>query len=124
MEFAEQGQGQIAHLQSERPADEGLDGAYLHDGLLNLRDGEAYLPLLLREKIQLRGDHNVQNVLAAFAIGHAAGFPAGCDARSGGGISRRAASSGTGPRVARRALVQRLDRHRPRAEHGGDPCLR
>ncbi|NWG34434.1 MAG: UDP-N-acetylmuramoyl-L-alanine--D-glutamate ligase [Chloroflexi bacterium] len=55
--------------------DEGLDGAYLHDGLLNLREGNAYLPLLLREKIQLRGDHNVQNVLAAFAIGHAAGFP-------------------------------------------------
>ena len=55
--------------------EEGLDGAYLHDGLLNLRDGNAYLPLLLREKIQLRGDHNVQNVLAAFTIGHAAGFP-------------------------------------------------
>jgi UDP-N-acetylmuramoylalanine--D-glutamate ligase len=54
--------------------DEGLSGAYLHDGLLNLRDGNAYLPLLLREKIQLRGDHNVSNVLAAFAIGHAAGF--------------------------------------------------
>ena len=54
--------------------DEGLNGAYLLDGLLNLRDGNAYLPLLLREKIQLRGDHNVSNVLAAFAIGHAAGF--------------------------------------------------
>jgi len=54
--------------------DEGLDGAYLHDGLLNLRDGNAYLPLLLREKVQLRGDHNLQNVLAAFAIGHASGF--------------------------------------------------
>ena len=54
---------------------EGLDGAYLHDGLLNLRDGNAYLPLLLREKILLRGDYNVANVLAAFVIGHAAGFP-------------------------------------------------
>jgi UDP-N-acetylmuramoylalanine--D-glutamate ligase len=54
--------------------DEGFDGAYLHDGLLNLRDGNAYLPLILREKIQLRGDHNVANVLAAFTIGHAAGF--------------------------------------------------
>ena len=53
---------------------ENLNGAYLHDGLLNLRDGKAYLPLMLREKIQLRGDHNVSNVLAAFAIGHAAGF--------------------------------------------------
>ena len=55
--------------------DEGLDGAYYHDGLLNLRDGNAYLPLILREKILLRGDHNVANVLAAFTIGHAAGLP-------------------------------------------------
>jgi UDP-N-acetylmuramoylalanine--D-glutamate ligase len=54
--------------------EEGLDGAYLHDGLLNLRDGNIYLPLILREKIALRGDHNVSNVLAAFAIGYAAGF--------------------------------------------------
>ena len=53
---------------------EGFDGAYMHDGLLNLRDGHAYLPLMLREKIQLRGDHNISNVLAAFTIGHAAGF--------------------------------------------------
>jgi UDP-N-acetylmuramoylalanine--D-glutamate ligase len=51
-----------------------LNGAYLHDGLLNLRDGNAYLPLMLREKVLLRGDHNVSNVLAAFTIGHAAGF--------------------------------------------------
>jgi UDP-N-acetylmuramoylalanine--D-glutamate ligase len=54
--------------------DEGLNGAYHHNGLLNLRNGNAYLPLILREKIQLRGDHNVANVLAAFSIGHAAGF--------------------------------------------------
>ena len=55
--------------------EEGLNGAYLHDGLLNLRDGDAYLPLILREKISLRGDQNVANVLAAFAIGHASSFP-------------------------------------------------
>ena len=55
--------------------EEGRNGAYLQDGLLNLRDGDAYLPLILREKISLRGDHNVANVLAAFAIGHASGFP-------------------------------------------------
>ena len=54
--------------------DQGLNGAYFHDGLLNLRDGNAYLPLILREKIKLPGDHNVANVLAAFTIGHAAGF--------------------------------------------------
>ena len=55
--------------------EEDLNGTYLRDGLLNLRDGQAYLPLILREKILLRGDHNVLNVLAAFAIGHAARFP-------------------------------------------------
>jgi UDP-N-acetylmuramoylalanine--D-glutamate ligase len=55
--------------------EEGWNGAYLQDGLLNLRDGDAYLPLILREKISLRGEHNLANVLAAFAIGHAAGFP-------------------------------------------------
>lgn len=55
--------------------EEGLNGTYLLGGLLNLRDGNAYLPLILREKISLRGDQNVSNVLAAFAIGHAAGFP-------------------------------------------------
>ncbi len=54
---------------------EELSGAYLHDGLLSLRDGFAYMPLMLREKIQLRGDHNISNVLAAFTIGHAAGLP-------------------------------------------------
>jgi len=59
---------------SLKDLDEGLNGAYLHDGLLNLRDGNVYLPLILCEKIQLRGDHNVANVLAAFTIGHAAGF--------------------------------------------------
>jgi UDP-N-acetylmuramoylalanine--D-glutamate ligase len=54
--------------------EEGLNGTYLHDGLLSLRDGFAYIPLLMREKVQLRGDHNIANVLAAFAIGYAAGF--------------------------------------------------
>lgn len=60
---------------SLRELDEGLNGAYLQNGLLNLRDGNAYLPLVTREKILLRGDHNVSNVLAAFTIGHAAGLP-------------------------------------------------
>jgi UDP-N-acetylmuramoylalanine--D-glutamate ligase len=60
---------------SLRELDEGLSGAYYDDGLLSLRDGHAYMPLLLREKIALRGDHNILNVLAAFTIGHAAGFP-------------------------------------------------
>jgi len=55
--------------------DKGLNGTYLHDGMLNLHDGNTNRPLMPREKILLRGDHNVSNVLAAFAVGHAAGFP-------------------------------------------------
>lgn len=59
---------------SLRELDAELNGTYLKDGMLNLRDGKIIKPLIGREKIQLRGDHNVSNVLAAFAIGHAAGF--------------------------------------------------
>lgn len=55
--------------------EEGLNGTYLQDGSLHLRDGDVHLPLIRREKILLRGDHNVSNALAAFAIGHASGFP-------------------------------------------------
>ena len=53
----------------------GLDGTYLQDGLLSLRAGDASQALMSREKIQLRGEHNVLNILAAFVIGHAVGFP-------------------------------------------------
>jgi UDP-N-acetylmuramoylalanine--D-glutamate ligase len=55
--------------------DEDLNGTYLQDGWLNIRDGNMLLPLISRGNISLRGDHNVSNVLAAFAIGHAVGFP-------------------------------------------------
>ncbi|MFN8403899.1 MAG: hypothetical protein U0V48_10135 [Anaerolineales bacterium] len=51
-----------------------MDGAYLHEGSLKLRDGKLNVSLMPREKIHLRGDYNVANVLAAFVIGHAAGF--------------------------------------------------
>ena len=51
------------------------DGTYYDDGLLYLLDRGVDIPLLRREQVPLRGDHNVLNVLAAFAIGHAAGLP-------------------------------------------------
>lgn len=51
------------------------DGSYFEDGLLYLSDHGVDMPLLRRNQIQLRGEHNLQNVLAAFAIGHAAGLP-------------------------------------------------
>ena len=51
------------------------DGSYLADGILHLREQGVEIPLLRRDQVQLRGDHNVMNVLAAFAIGFAAGLP-------------------------------------------------
>jgi UDP-N-acetylmuramoylalanine--D-glutamate ligase len=61
---------------SLRELDAGLNGVFLHNGTLNLRDGNVNLSLMPREDIHLRGEHNVSNVLAAFTIGHVAGFKA------------------------------------------------
>ena len=51
------------------------DGTFIADGILTLSKGGENVPLLHRDRIQLRGAHNVMNVLAAFAIGYAAGLP-------------------------------------------------
>lgn len=53
----------------------GQDGTFLADGILHLREREVDMPLLRRDQVHLRGDHNILNILAAFAIGDAAGFP-------------------------------------------------
>ena len=53
---------------------EGLSGTHLHEDMLNLRDGKQNITLMPRNKILLRGNHNVLNVLAAFAIGYASGI--------------------------------------------------
>jgi len=55
--------------------EEDAEGTYFDDGILYLYEHRVDIPLLRRDQIKLRGDHNVSNVLAAFAIGHAAGFP-------------------------------------------------
>lgn len=51
------------------------DGSYIVDGILYLRERGVEIPLLRRAQVQLRGDHNVRNALAAFAISYAAGLP-------------------------------------------------
>ncbi len=56
------------------PLEDSQDGTYLQDSILHLRDRQVDIPLLREEKVQLRGRHNLLNVLAAFAIGHAAGL--------------------------------------------------
>ncbi len=55
--------------------DEDAEGTYFTDDILYLYDHRVDIPLLRRDQVQLRGNHNVLNMLAAFAIGHAAGFP-------------------------------------------------
>ncbi len=59
---------------SLRALDPALSGSCLDGNLLSLRGGATSTALLAREKIQLRGEHNLSNVLAAFAIGSAAGL--------------------------------------------------
>ncbi len=55
--------------------EEEQEGTYYDDGLLVLYENRVDIPLLRREQIKLRGTHNILNVLAAFAIGQAAGLP-------------------------------------------------
>lgn len=55
--------------------DDEAEGTYYDDGLLVLYERHVDIPLMRREQVQLRGTHNVMNVLAAFAIGHAADLP-------------------------------------------------
>jgi UDP-N-acetylmuramoylalanine--D-glutamate ligase len=50
-------------------------GTFLQDGLLYLRDKGVDIPLLRRDQLQLRGEHNCLNVLAACVIGYASGLP-------------------------------------------------
>jgi UDP-N-acetylmuramoylalanine--D-glutamate ligase len=58
-----------------RDVPEDHDGTFISDGVLLLRNHGSNAPLLHRDEIQLRGDHNLLNVLAAFAIGYATGLP-------------------------------------------------
>ncbi len=51
------------------------DGSFISEDILSMREAGVVTPLLHRDRIQLRGEHNVMNALAAFAIGSAAGFP-------------------------------------------------
>lgn len=53
----------------------GATGAYLNGEHLCLQDGSETIDIMPRSAIQLRGEHNLMNVLAACAVAHAANFP-------------------------------------------------
>ena len=50
-------------------------GSFYQDGWLVIQDGPKDIALMPHNLIQLRGEHNLQNVLAACAIAWVAGFP-------------------------------------------------
>lgn len=55
-----------------------VSGAFLRDGQIIFRADGSEIPLLRRDEIPLRGEHNLENVLAACAAAHLAGAdPAG-----------------------------------------------
>lgn len=64
--FADEAPGRVASTSMTR--DIPGDGALLHDGIVVRRDGGEDYPLLPRDEIALRGEHNVANVLSAAAM--------------------------------------------------------
>lgn len=68
-------QGRLITFGRQKPGN-GLQGAYLEGEWIKFWDGEVANALVPLSSIQLRGEHNQLNTLAACAIASAAGFPA------------------------------------------------
>ncbi len=73
--LAESVKGRLVSFGFDQPP-AGQTGTYLAGEELRLFDGQASQVLMQRSDIQLRGEHNLRNVLSAFAIAHAAGWDA------------------------------------------------
>jgi len=65
--------GKISTFGLKKP-DEGLTGTFIEENTLKYFDGETAIPLMPVGSVQLIGQHNVMNALAACAAGIAAGF--------------------------------------------------
>jgi UDP-N-acetylmuramoylalanine--D-glutamate ligase len=57
-----------------KPTD-GMQGAFVDGEWLCLWDGKSAIQVVRHSEVPLRGWHNIENVLAAFAISQAAGLP-------------------------------------------------
>ena len=68
--------GRLVTFGLNRPAG-GQSGTFIEGSTLYLQSGEGAAAVMPLEAIFLRGEHNLSNVLAACAIAHAAGLPAG-----------------------------------------------
>ena len=66
--------GRLFSFGMDRPP-AGMRGAYLDGEVVSVWDGQATQAVLPRRNILLRGEHNLQNVLAACAVADAAGLP-------------------------------------------------
>jgi UDP-N-acetylmuramoylalanine--D-glutamate ligase len=62
--------GRLRLFSDERPV---TDGAFVHNGHIYLRDGERETAVCTLDDIQLRGRHNVRNVLAAVTLADSVG---------------------------------------------------
>jgi UDP-N-acetylmuramoylalanine--D-glutamate ligase len=62
--------GRLRLFSDERPV---TDGAFVHNGHIYLRDGERETAVCSLDDIQLRGRHNVRNVLAAVTLADSVG---------------------------------------------------
>jgi UDP-N-acetylmuramoylalanine--D-glutamate ligase len=71
--LAGQAHGKLLSFGSS-PLPEGQDGAYIENDKFFLRDGAQTIRVPVEDEIQLRGEHNVMNVLAACTIAYAVGF--------------------------------------------------
>jgi UDP-N-acetylmuramoylalanine--D-glutamate ligase len=54
---------------------QGMVGSYLQDEMICLTDGQHTTQVMPKSAVQLRGEHNLMNVLAACAIAFAANWP-------------------------------------------------
>ena len=66
--------GSLISFSFKRPP-EGQKGTFYENGFLYFHDGKKDLKIMSEDLIELRGKHNLLNVLAACAIAFAAGFP-------------------------------------------------
>jgi UDP-N-acetylmuramoylalanine--D-glutamate ligase len=72
--LSERGKGRVITFGFDKP-EPGLDGTYVADGMILFQRGSDVEQIMPVANIQLRGKHNLMNVLAACAIAEAANFP-------------------------------------------------
>jgi UDP-N-acetylmuramoylalanine--D-glutamate ligase len=72
-QFSKQVNGKLAAFSLQKLPD-GLPGSYCQEGQLFLFDGKHSTRIMSQDLIELRGQHNLLNVLAACALAQAAGF--------------------------------------------------